>query len=92
MINLERFTQRAQEALMEAQKLVIDNNQQELDTVHLHLALVAQEDGLIPRMLKGMDVDVDAYIADLKIRQQGGFSRAGPPCYEYVFIAVFHEI
>lgn len=66
MINLERFTQRAQEALMEAQKLVIDNSQQELDTVHLHLALVSQEDGLIPRMLKGMDVDVDAYIADLR--------------------------
>lgn len=66
MINFERFTQRAQEALMEAQKLVIDNGQQELDTVHLHLALVAQEDGLIPRMLKGMDVDVDAYIRDLR--------------------------
>ncbi|WP_204486640.1 ATP-dependent chaperone ClpB [Caldicoprobacter guelmensis] len=65
-MNPEKFTQRAQEALMEAQKLVIDNNQQELDTVHLHLALVVQEDGLIPRMLKGMDVDVDSYIRDLR--------------------------
>ncbi len=66
MINFERFTQRAQEALMEAQKLVIDKGQQELDTVHLHLVLVEQKDGLIPRMLKGMDVDVDAYARDLK--------------------------
>ena len=66
MIDFGRFTQKAQEALMEAQKLVIDSSQQEMDTVHLHLALVAQQDGLIPKMLKSMDVDVDAYIRDLR--------------------------
>ena len=66
MIDFGRFTQKAQEALMEAQKLVIDRSQQEMDTVHLHLALVAQQDGLIPKMLKSMDVDVDAYIRDLR--------------------------
>ena len=60
-MNLEKFTQKAQEAILDAQNIVIEKQQQELDDLHLHLALVAQEDGLIPMLLDGMNVPVPQY-------------------------------
>ena len=60
-MNLEKFTQKAQEALLEAQNIVIKNQQQELDDIHLHLALVTQEDGLIPMLLSGMNGSFQQY-------------------------------
>jgi len=48
----DKFTQKAQEALGIAQEIVDEYNQQELDTEHLFLALLKQEDGLIPKIIK----------------------------------------
>ena len=66
MMNMDRFTQKAQEAIVDAQNIVIANEQQEIDVEHLHLALVRQEDGLIGKILNNMDVDVKGYIGDLE--------------------------
>ncbi len=65
-MNIEKFTQKAQEAIMEAQNIVIKNQQQELDDIHLHLALVKQEDGLIPLLLNGMNISVRNYLTYLE--------------------------
>jgi ATP-dependent Clp protease ATP-binding subunit ClpB len=65
-MNIDKFTQKAQEAIMEAQNIVIKNQQQELDDIHLHLALVTQEDGLIPMLLNGMNVSVQQYMGFLE--------------------------
>jgi len=65
-LNIEKFTQKAQEAILSAQNLVISKRQQELDDIHLHYALVTQEDGLVPMLLKGMNADVNAYIRYLE--------------------------
>ena len=66
MMNIDRFTQKAQEAIVDTQKIVIANGQQEIDVEHLHLALLKQEDGLIVKLLRNMDVDVRAYIKTLE--------------------------
>ncbi|HHY81324.1 MAG TPA: ATP-dependent chaperone ClpB [Clostridiales bacterium] len=65
-MNLEQFTQKAQEAIMKAQQIVLEKQQQEIDDIHLHLALVAQEDGLIPMLLEGMNIPVREYQAALE--------------------------
>lgn len=65
-MNLERFTQKAQQAMQDAQSLVIGQGQQELDEVHLHLALIKPRDGLIQKLLYGMGADVEAYIGYLE--------------------------
>jgi ATP-dependent Clp protease ATP-binding subunit ClpB len=65
-MNLDKFTQKAQEAILEAQNIVIEKQQQELDDLHLHLALVSQEDGLIPMLLSGMNVPVQQYLSSLE--------------------------
>ncbi|NMA67635.1 MAG: ATP-dependent chaperone ClpB [Clostridiaceae bacterium] len=50
-MNLERFTQKAQEAIVMARELAIKKDHQQVDGEHLALALVQQEEGLIPRLL-----------------------------------------
>jgi ATP-dependent Clp protease ATP-binding subunit ClpC len=55
-MRFERFTQKAQEALASAQEILDEYNHQELDVEHIFLALLKQEDGLVPQMLKRMDI------------------------------------
>ena len=65
-MNIEKFTQRAQEAIAAAQSEALRHNHQQVDGEHLHFALVSQEDGLIPRLLGIMGIDKTALIKDLE--------------------------
>lgn len=56
-MNLERYTQNAQTALMDCQNTAISEGNQTLEPEHLHLALLNQREGLIPKLLKLMNVD-----------------------------------
>ncbi|MDR3072557.1 MAG: ATP-dependent chaperone ClpB [Clostridiales Family XIII bacterium] len=51
-MNLEKYTQNAQAVLVESQNAAIQMGHQQLDGEHLHLALLRQDGGLIPRILK----------------------------------------
>ncbi|MEZ6194188.1 MAG: ATP-dependent chaperone ClpB [Planctomycetota bacterium] len=55
-MNPEMLTQKSQEALAAAQTLGIEKSHQEVDGEHLLVALVEQEQGLIPRLLERMGV------------------------------------
>jgi len=55
----DKFTQKAQEALSSAQEILDEYNHQELDTEHIFLALVRQEDGLVPKILQRIDIMPD---------------------------------
>jgi len=55
-MDLNRLTQKSQQALMEAQKIAVDHGHQEVDLEHLLEALVTQENGLIGRLLEKMDI------------------------------------
>ncbi|MDX9754733.1 MAG: ATP-dependent chaperone ClpB, partial [bacterium] len=59
-MDLNRFTQRSQEALAEAQSHAIRLNHQQVDIEHLLVALIDQSEGLIPRLLTKMDCPVQA--------------------------------
>ncbi len=65
-MNIEKFTQRAQEAIAAAQAEALRHQHQQVDGEHLHFALVSQEDGLIPRLLGIMGVDKNALQNDLE--------------------------
>ena len=58
------FTLKAQEALQDAHNIAMEYEQQQVDTPHLMLALVRQEEGVVLAILKKMEVDVD------KLRQE----------------------
>jgi ATP-dependent Clp protease ATP-binding subunit ClpB len=50
-MNLNRFTEKAQEAVLNAQAIASRNQHQAVDVDHLTLALLEQESGLIPQLL-----------------------------------------
>ncbi|MDR0356915.1 MAG: ATP-dependent chaperone ClpB [Clostridiales Family XIII bacterium] len=51
-MNFEKFTQNAQAAMVESQNIAIQMGHQQLDGEHLHLALLTQDEGVIPKILK----------------------------------------
>ncbi len=65
-MNIEKYTQNAQQAIMDCQNIAISEGHQMLDGEHLHMALLMQKDGLIPKLLKYMNVDTTAVIADVQ--------------------------
>ncbi len=65
-MNLDKYTQNAQGAIIDCQNLALEEGHQQLDGEHLHLALVMQQDGLIPKLLKFMEINVGAVIGDLE--------------------------
>ncbi len=55
-MNVNRFTQKSQEAVQDAHSIALRQKHQEVDVEHLLLALVAQADGLLPRLLMRLEV------------------------------------
>jgi ATP-dependent Clp protease ATP-binding subunit ClpB len=51
MMNLDKFTQKAQEAVARAQQLAQEMNQQSIEPAHLLLALLQQEEGVVPAVV-----------------------------------------
>ncbi|MXW02364.1 MAG: ATP-dependent chaperone ClpB [Holophagales bacterium] len=66
-----KLTIKSQEALTEAQDRARRLGHQQVDANHLLLALLEQQDGLAPRILNRLEVDVDA----LRTRIQGDLER-----------------
>ena len=50
-MKLEKFTQKSQEAIMSAQHLAGELNHQAIEPSHLLLALLRQEDGVVPAIV-----------------------------------------
>jgi ATP-dependent Clp protease ATP-binding subunit ClpB len=50
-MNLEKYTQKSQEALLNAQRLAEEFNHQMIEPAHLLLALLRQEEGVVPAIV-----------------------------------------
>ena len=59
-MNFNQYTQKSLEAVQSAQNLAVQNSHQQLEQVHLLLALLRQDGGLIPQLLRKMDVTVES--------------------------------
>ena len=59
-MNFGNYTQKSLEAVQQAQSIAIANNHQRMEQVHLLLALLQQEGGLTPQLLRKMDVTVES--------------------------------
>lgn len=65
-MNFEKFTQNAQSAVMDCQNIGIQEGHQQLDGEHLHLALMMQQDGLIPKLISFMNISTGEIIGELE--------------------------
>jgi len=57
-MNFGNYTQKSIEAVQSAQRIAQSNSHQQLEQVHLLLALLGQESGLIPQLLTKMEIRV----------------------------------
>src|SRR5205823_6455565 len=77
-----KLTEKAQEAVLAAQRLAEEAHNPQLDPEHLLLALVRQHEGLVPQLLERLNVNVPALRAELESqlaklsKQYGGQLRA----------------
>src|SRR6516225_3968772 len=58
-MDINRFTEKAQEALQNAQKRAVRAGHQQVDVEHLLTALLDDEEGLVPAILRKADVNLD---------------------------------
>lgn len=58
-MNLQKFTQKSLETIQNAQSNAVEYGNPQLDQQHLLLALLQQEDGLIPGLLQKMNINVN---------------------------------
>ncbi|HEX4955312.1 MAG TPA: ATP-dependent chaperone ClpB [Thermoanaerobaculia bacterium] len=65
-MDLNKLTQKSQEALSAAQTKALRYGHQQVDGEHLLLALLEQPDGLAPRLFARMDVPLDALRGELE--------------------------
>ena len=59
-MNFDTYTQKSLEAVRLAQSLAREQGHQQLEQVHMLLALLRQEGGLSAQLLKKMDVTVES--------------------------------
>ncbi len=58
-MNINKFTQKSIQAVQDCEKIAIEYGNQEIEQEHLFYALLTQEDGLIPKMMEKMGLDVN---------------------------------
>jgi ATP-dependent Clp protease ATP-binding subunit ClpB len=64
-MRLERLTLKGQEAFQDAQKKAESFHHQQIDEIHLALALLEQKEGVIPSLLRKMGVPIEALRAKI---------------------------
>ena len=65
-MDMNRLTQKSQEALQQAQSTALRYGHQEVDGEHLFLSLLEQDGGLLPRILKRLEVNTDALTSEVE--------------------------
>lgn len=65
-MNFEKFTQNAQSAVMDCQNIGVQEGHQQLDGEHLHLALMLQQDGLIPKLISFLGMNTGEITEELQ--------------------------
>jgi ATP-dependent Clp protease ATP-binding subunit ClpB len=77
-MDINKFTQKSQEALQSAQSFSAEFQHQDVDVDHLMYALLKQDNGLIPQILKNLNVNVKALTEDFENELKKRPSVSGP--------------
>ncbi len=77
-MNIQKFTQKSIEAVNSCEKLAYEYGNQEIEQEHLLVALLRQDDGLIPKLIEKMEINrehfTDHAVRDLekRVKVSGG--------------------
>ncbi|WP_028234766.1 ATP-dependent chaperone ClpB [Pseudobutyrivibrio sp. MD2005] len=82
-MNIQKFTQKSIEAINGCEKIAMEYGNQELEQEHLLMALMRQENGLIPSLISKMNIDTAQFVnaidaaLNARVKVQGGDLRVG---------------
>ena len=65
MMRFDRFTERAQEAAQRAAEIIQRYSHNQIDTEHILLALIEQDDGTVPQILEALKVSPDGVMEQI---------------------------
>ena len=65
-MNIEKYTQNAQGAIIDCQNIAVEEGHQQIDGEHLHMALLMQKEGLIPKLLQFMEINPGEMIGSIQ--------------------------
>ena len=65
-MNLNKYTEKAQEAVLAAQQLAEKQNHPQIEPEHLLVTLVEQTDGVVPALLRKLEIDPAAVARDAR--------------------------
>jgi ATP-dependent Clp protease ATP-binding subunit ClpB len=77
-VNTSKLTDKAQEAIVAAQRLAEDSHHTQLEPEHLLFALVSQEDGVVPAILERLEVPTRLVLEGLQPALDGFARGTGP--------------
>lgn len=60
-MNIQKFTQKSIEAVNGCEKLAYEYGNQEIEQEHLLVSLLLQEDGLIPKLIEKMEINLEHF-------------------------------
>ena len=60
-MNIQKFTQKSIEAVNRCESVALEYGNQEIEQEHLLLCLLQQEDGLIPKLIEKMEIDLNHF-------------------------------
>lgn len=80
-MNIQKFTQKSIEAINDISSIASEYGNQELTEEHLLLALLRQEDGLIPRLIEKMEIDLNYFKNDIEGMVRGLTKVSGGEIY-----------
>ncbi|MGQ9666079.1 MAG: ATP-dependent chaperone ClpB [Anaerolineae bacterium] len=82
-MNLNRYTEKAQEAIIEAQNAALEYHHSAIEPQHLLYTLVKQDGGVVPAILKALNIEPERVIQDVTSelgklpRQYGAAAQVG---------------
>ena len=65
-MNAEKLTQKSIDAVRKAQSIAVMQSNSVIEPIHLLAGLVRQENGLIPQLLKKMNIDEDIFDGEVE--------------------------
>lgn len=93
-MDLQRFTEKLQSGIIEAQNLAKSNEHQQIDEVHLLLALLKQSDGIFPRILEKTNQNVHLFEQELtkQLHKKPQVSMNGPNAPNLYISYSLHQV
>jgi ATP-dependent Clp protease ATP-binding subunit ClpB len=70
LMDLNRFTTKAQESLIQSQNIALEYSHNAIEPVHILHALLTQQDGVVPQVITKIGAPLNTLIQDTKIRLQ----------------------